>query len=100
MQLEITDEQAREIQKQAQHQRMKERQKLSLLVMLGAVCLLGVVGGYLRLEEATKGYYTRCCGLTASAFVLAIVAGLYGVPLGSGSVDALRQRPPADPADS
>ena len=77
MQLDITAKQASEIQKQAQHERMKERQKLSLLVMLGAVCLLGVVGGYLRLEEATKGYYTRWLRLTAVGVVLAIVAGLY-----------------------
>jgi hypothetical protein len=76
MQLEITAGQAREIQKQAQHQRMKERQKLSLLVVLGMVCLLGVVGGYLRLEEATKGYYTRWLRLAAVGVLLVIVAGL------------------------
>lgn len=76
MQLDITDKQAREIQQQAQHQRMKERQKLSLLVVLGVVCLLGVVGGYLRLEEATKGYYTRWLRVAVVGVLLVIVAGL------------------------
>ncbi|HTU21175.1 MAG TPA: hypothetical protein VMG10_24185 [Gemmataceae bacterium] len=76
MQLDITARQASEFQKQAQHERMKERQKLSLLVVLGVVCLLGVVGGYLRLEEATKGYYTRWLRLAAVGVLLVIVAGL------------------------
>ena len=35
-----------------------------------------MVGGYLRLEEATKGYYTRWLRLTAVGVVLAIVCGL------------------------
>lgn len=77
MQLDITAEQARTIQKQAQHQRMRDRQKVSLFVVLGLVCLLGVVGGYLRLEEATKGYYTRLLRIAAIGVVLLIVAGLW-----------------------
>jgi hypothetical protein len=76
MQLDITDSQYRDIQKQAQQQRMKERQKQSLLVLLGAMGLLGVVGGYLRLEEATKGYYTRLLRIAAISAFVVIVAGL------------------------
>lgn len=76
MQLEITGEQARDIQKQGQNQRMKERQKHSLLGLFGAVALLGVLGGYLRLEEATKGYYTRLLRITAIGVLLVVVAGL------------------------
>lgn len=76
MELDITAKQAREIQKQAQHERMKERQKWSLLIVLGVVCLLGVVGGYLRLEEATKGYYTRWLRLAVVGALLVLVAGL------------------------
>jgi hypothetical protein len=40
------------------------------------VCLLAVVGAYLRLEEATKGYYTRLLRLAAVVFVLVVIAGL------------------------
>jgi hypothetical protein len=76
MQLEITDAQARDIGKQAQQYRMQERQKYSLLALLGGMGLLGVVGGYLRLEEATKGYYTRLLRLAAIGILVVIVAGL------------------------
>jgi hypothetical protein len=78
MDLEITKQQAEEIQKQAQVQRMKSRQGISLLVVLGVVGLLAVVGGYLRLEEATKGYYTRLLRVVAVGvlLVIAVVLGL------------------------
>jgi hypothetical protein len=74
--LEISTQQARDIQKQAQHERMKSRQGLSLLVVIGVVCFLAVVGGYLRLEEATKGYYTRLLRVAAVVVLLVIIAGL------------------------
>jgi hypothetical protein len=76
MKLTITTEQARAIQKQAQQQRMKSRQWLSLLGLGGLVCLLGVVGGYLRLEEATKGYYTRRLRIAAISLFILIALGL------------------------
>jgi hypothetical protein len=76
MTLQISEVQARDLQKQSQQQRMKERHKLSLLVLIGATCLLGVVGGYLRLEEATKGYCTRRLRIAAIGILIAIVIGL------------------------
>jgi len=76
MLLEINADQKRDIQKLAQQQRMKERQKYSLLGLIGAAALIGVVGGYLRLEEATKGYYTRLLRIAAISVLVAIVAGL------------------------
>lgn len=77
MQLEIGVDQARDIQKQVQQQRMKQRQKYSLLGLIGAVALIGVVGGYLRLEEATKGYYTRLLRFAAVGVLLVVIlAGL------------------------
>ncbi|HEY7328847.1 MAG TPA: hypothetical protein VH592_14485 [Gemmataceae bacterium] len=76
MQLDITDNQYFDIHKQAQHQRMQERQKTSLLVLFGLVSLLGVVGGYLRLEEATKGYFTRLLRIAAIGVLVLILAGL------------------------
>jgi|SRR5579875_888804 len=77
MQLDITDSQDRDIRKQAQQLHVKERQKQALLVLLGAMGLLGVVGGYLRLEEATKGYYTRLLRIAAITLLVILVAGLY-----------------------
>lgn len=77
LQLEIREYQVLNIQKQAQQQRMKERQKPTLLALIGALGLLAVVGGYLRLEEATKGYYTRLLRLAAIGVLVVIVAGLF-----------------------
>jgi len=76
MQLEITADQARDMQNQARQQRMKSRQGLSLLVLIGLAGLIGVVGGYLWLEEATKGYYTRLLRLTAIGVLVVIALGL------------------------
>jgi hypothetical protein len=76
MHLEVTAEQARAIQKQAREERMKSRQWVSLLGLGGMVCLLAVAGAYLRLEEATKGYYTRLLRLAAVGIVLIVIVGL------------------------
>ena len=76
MQLEITADQAREIQKQARQERMTSRHLLVARVLGGLVCLLVVGCGYLRLEEATKGYYTRLLRLAAVGILLLIVLGL------------------------
>ena len=76
MQLEVTDVQAREIQKQARQEHMTSRHLLLARVLGGIVCLLIVVGGYLRLEEATKGYYTRLLRLAAITFLIIAGVGL------------------------
>jgi uncharacterized membrane protein YsdA (DUF1294 family) len=76
MQLDITADQDRDIQKKAQQQRIKERQKWAFLVLIGAMGVLGVVGGYLRLEEATKGYYTYLLRIAAISVLAVIVASL------------------------
>ncbi|HEY7308812.1 MAG TPA: hypothetical protein VH643_05535 [Gemmataceae bacterium] len=76
MQLEITEDQARDIQKHARQERMVSRHLLLARILGGVVCLLIVVGAYLRLEEATKGYYTRLLRLTAIAILIGIGAGL------------------------
>ena len=74
--LEITADQARAIQKQARQERMTSRHLLLARVLGGVVCLLLVVGGYLRLEEATKGYYTRRLRWIAVAILVIIGLGL------------------------
>ena len=43
----------------------------------GSVALLIVLGGYLRLEEATRGYYTRVLRLTAAGVLSAVAVGLW-----------------------
>lgn len=73
MELVITAGQAEEIQQVAREARMKERQGLLARVLVGLVVLLVVAGGYLRLEEATRGYYTARLR-TAAEVVLALVA--------------------------
>lgn len=78
-QLNINAAQTREIQTQARQERMESRHRSSLLVLAGVVGLLLVVGGYLRLEEATKGYYTRLLRLAAVSILLVLVVGLYVV---------------------
>ncbi|HEY7154123.1 MAG TPA: hypothetical protein VH575_09225 [Gemmataceae bacterium] len=76
MQLEITDDQKSEIQKHAREERMPSRHLLLARVLGGVVCLLIVMGGYLRLEEATKGYYTRLLRLAAITFLIVVGVGL------------------------
>ncbi len=76
MQLEVTADQARDIQKQARQERMTSRHLLLARVLGGIVCLLIVMGGYLRLEEATKGYYTRLLRLAAIALLIGVGVGL------------------------
>jgi hypothetical protein len=76
MQLEITAAQAQEIQKRVRQEHMTSRHSLLARVLGGVVCLLIVVGGYLRLEEATKGYYTRLLRLAAITFLIVVGLGL------------------------
>jgi hypothetical protein len=76
LQLEITADQVREMQKQARQEHMTSRQLLLARVLGGVVCLLIVVGGYLRLEEATKGYYTRLLRLAAITLLIGVSVGL------------------------
>lgn len=53
------------------------RQVLLAKVLAAVVALLGVLAGYFRLEEATKGYYTTALRVGAFAVVAAVVAGLW-----------------------
>jgi hypothetical protein len=46
-------------------------------VLAGLVALLVVAGGYLRLEEATRGYYTTLLRAAAVAFLALVGAGLW-----------------------
>jgi hypothetical protein len=73
--LTVTAGQKEEMQQVAREHRMKERQGLVARVLAGLVALLLVAGGYLRLEEATRGYYTTLLR-GAALVVLALVGAL------------------------
>jgi hypothetical protein len=57
--------------------RMPERHLVVGRVLIGVVALLLVVMGYLRLEDATRGYYTRVLRLGALAVLTLVGTGLW-----------------------
>jgi hypothetical protein len=63
--VELTQEQVKEMRAQARQQRVEQRQHWMGLGLAGVMSLLLVAAGYLRLEEATKGYYTGLLRLSA-----------------------------------
>jgi hypothetical protein len=79
--VDVTTPKLQELRKLAMHQallhRLEQRHKSVLLVLAAVVALLLVVAGYLRLEEATRGYYTGLLRLGAAALLLLAGAGLW-----------------------
>ncbi len=75
--VEITPKSLEELSREARHDRMGERQAQLARLLAGAVALLLVVTGYLRLEDATRGYYTTLLRLAALGVVGLIGAGLW-----------------------
>ena len=73
----ITRPQLEEMQDRARQEVRQHRQAVSFRVLAGLVVLLLVLGGYLRLEEATRGYYTGLLRITAASLVLLVAAGLW-----------------------
>ncbi len=57
-------------------ERARERQQILVRLLAGIVAVLIAVASYLRLEDATKGYYTTLLRVVAVAFVALVVAGL------------------------
>jgi hypothetical protein len=57
--------------------RSKERMSLLVRVLIGLVAALAALAGYMRLDEATKGYYTRWLRLAALGFVAVVGTGLW-----------------------
>jgi hypothetical protein len=66
-----------EMQEQGRQEVRQQRQGVSVRVLAGLVALLLVLGGYLRLEEATRGYYTSLLRLTAAILLMCVAAGLW-----------------------
>ena len=79
--VDVTTPKLQELRKLAMHQallhRLQQRHKSVALVLAAVVALLLVVAGYLRLEEATRGYYTGLLRLGAAALLLLAGAGLW-----------------------
>jgi hypothetical protein len=48
--------------------------------LIGLVAVLGGFAGYLRMEDATKGYYTTWLRVATIGLVSAVVAGLWLIP--------------------
>jgi hypothetical protein len=59
--------------------RSESRMLVLAKLLAGLVAFLGAVGGYLRLEEMTKGYYTAWLRLAAIGFVTAVGAGIWWI---------------------
>lgn len=78
--VELTPTYLGQVQEFARAQRIEQRHLVLARVLAGLVVLVVVVAGYLRLEEATRGYYTRLLRL-AGVGVL-VLAGLALVVLG------------------
>jgi len=73
----LTPDYLQEIQKAVRGERMQDRHAVLLRVLAGAVVLLLVTTGYLRLEEMTRGYATALLRGAAAAIVLLAGVGLW-----------------------
>jgi hypothetical protein len=76
LQIEVGAKQYREILEHDRQVSMEQRQLLLARILAGVIALLVAVVGYLRLDEATKGYYTLWLRLGALALVGAVGAAL------------------------
>jgi hypothetical protein len=72
--VKLTDDDVTYFREQARGIRVKSRMGTTVIALAGLVALLLIGGGYLRLEEATKGYYTALLRIGALG-VLACVGG-------------------------
>ena len=67
LQVELTPQVLEGMQKQIRGLHQEERQRLAARWLVGVLSLLAVGFGYLKLEDATKGYYTLLLRLAAVA---------------------------------
>jgi hypothetical protein len=64
------------VREQARHTMVEQRQLWLGKILLGVVVLLTAVSGYIRLEDATKGYYTGWLRLGLAGVGAAVAVGL------------------------
>jgi len=84
LRIEVSQFARNEIEEQERHYQVKQRQDRASLrqgvlvrILGGMVALLAAVACYLRLEDATKGYYTTLLRLAAVGFVALVGAGIW-----------------------
>jgi hypothetical protein len=75
--VELTAEHLQGLREQQRLQVVQQRQRLAGLGLAGAMALLAVVGGYLRLEEKTRGFYTGLLRAAAAAVLALVGVGLW-----------------------
>jgi hypothetical protein len=72
--VKLSAEQVKDFREEARKFRVGGRMKTTGVILAGLIALLLVGGGYLRLEEATKGYYTTLLRVGAVAILGTILA--------------------------
>jgi hypothetical protein len=65
LQVKVTPDDYRDMVNQDRQEKVKARMLLLGKLLLGIVLILGLVAGYFRLDEATKGYHTGLLRLAA-----------------------------------
>ncbi len=76
--VKLNSDQVKELRNAARQERAVGRLKTTGFGLIGLVALLLIGGGYLRMEEATKGYYTTLLRVAALGLVAALAAvGIY-----------------------
>ena len=67
----------KDIREQVRQIRAHQWQLKAAQILASMVAILVTVAGYLRLEDATRGYYTTWLRLAALAFVTLVGAGIW-----------------------
>jgi len=75
--IDVTPAYLHELDGVAREQRMLARHLIVARALAGLVVLLLTVYGYLRLEEATRGYYTRMLRMVAVGLMMLVGVGLW-----------------------
>jgi hypothetical protein len=75
--IEVMDSDYQEILNSERQIRRDDRQLLLARILATIVTVCAAISGYLRLDEATKGYYTNLLRLGSLAVVSAVGAGLW-----------------------
>jgi hypothetical protein len=75
--VELTSKFLGDMQEQVRSERSKTRQFVLARVLVGLVVVLLTVMGYLKLEEATRGYYTLLLRLAVAGILATTVLSLW-----------------------